>query len=80
MMKDRGTKPAGLFLQNAGVMRYVSLDRITVSGEKQTGAFCGVNSGTLEDLTVLNSEPLAHPSTVTGTEDVGRNHGSTGKR
>ncbi len=64
-------RPAGLFLKNAGVMRYVSLDRVTVSGEKQTGAFCGVNSGTLENLTVLNSEPAAHPSTVTGTEDVG---------
>ncbi|MCD2492420.1 discoidin domain-containing protein [Lacrimispora sp. NSJ-141] len=66
-----GIRPAGLFLKNAGVIRYISLDRITVSGEEQTGAFCGVNSGTLEDLTVLDSEPSTHPSTVTGTEDVG---------
>lgn len=42
----------GLFLENEGKIRGVTLDGIKVTGTNRVGAFCGVNSGALENLMV----------------------------
>ena len=57
----------GLFRGNSGTMEKVKLDNITVSGKDYTGAFCGENKGSMNDLAVLATEK----STVTGLSYVG---------
>ena len=64
----------GLFLINQGEIDRIDLDRITVRGQDQTGAFCGVNQGTLSDLAVFSSDDS---SAVTGEDYVG---GITGRQ
>ncbi|MFR3389529.1 MAG: hypothetical protein ACLTT1_01770 [[Clostridium] scindens] len=49
-------KSAGLFLTNSGVIRNVAMDNISVEGDNSVGAFCGIDQGTLKDLTVKNSD------------------------
>ena len=49
-------KSAGLFLTNSGVICNVAMDNISVEGDNSVGAFCGIDQGTLKDLTVKNSD------------------------
>lgn len=59
---------AGLFLCNEGTLQSFILDKITVTGSQNVGAFCGVNRGTLDQLTVKNTE---NKSCITGHYNVG---------
>ena len=63
--------PAGLFVTNYGTLRNFALDRITVNGGENVGAFCGMNAGTLENLTTADSDAKKNPSTITGESQVG---------
>lgn len=74
--EEKAAQSAGLFLQNYGTISAVKLDRIQVTGGKNVGAFCSVDSGTLKDLTVSNSDRTeqgndAVKSVITGKENVG---------
>ena len=69
---DRDGQPTGLFVTNYGVIRSMSLDRVTVKGAGRTGAYCGQNAGSLFELTVEDSGRTSGiPSQVSGTQDVG---------
>ena len=48
-------KSAGLFLTNSSI-DHSGLDNISVEGDNSVGAFCGIEQGTLKDLTVKNSD------------------------
>ncbi len=70
----------GLFLENRGVIRGISLDSIVVSGISNVGAFCGINSGSLENLAVKSSsdssgisgkQKLDSSNSYIGGENVG---------
>lgn len=67
--KDTGA--VGLFVTNEGTIRDLILDKITVKGTSQVGAFCGENAGVLENLTTGNSDPRENPSVLSGREYVG---------
>ena len=43
-------------MTNYGTLRNFALDRITVNGGENVGAFCGMNAGTLENLTTADSD------------------------
>ncbi|MDD5953551.1 MAG: hypothetical protein PUC32_07930 [Oscillospiraceae bacterium] len=68
-------KPAGLFLKNNGTIQKLTLDSVSVTGGKNVGAFCSVNSGTLRELTVSDSDK-DHLSIISGWENVGGIAGS----
>ena len=72
--KDQKT-PAGLFEVNEGTVRELILEQITSEGTNYVGTVCGVNYGTLKNISVDKK------STVTGKEFVGGICGSdiTGK-
>lgn len=72
--KDQKT-PAGLFEVNEGTVRELILEQITLEGTDYVGTVCGVNYGTLKNISVDKK------STVTGKEFVGGICGSdiTGK-
>ena len=38
------------------MIRNVAMDNISVEGDNSVGAFCGIDQGTLKDLTVKNSD------------------------
>ena len=59
---------AGLILCNEGTLRNFALDDITVTGSQNVGAFCGINRGTLDKVTVKNT---GNKSTITGSQNVG---------
>ncbi|MCI6464030.1 MAG: hypothetical protein MSA90_00990 [Faecalicatena sp.] len=49
---DDDLESTGLFLENEGEIRGITLDGIQVTGINNVGAFCGVNEGALENLVV----------------------------
>ena len=60
---------AGLFLTNYGTIRNLTLDKITVTGQKNVGSFCAVDSGKdLSGLTVGHS--LISSGSTAGTGDA----------
>ncbi len=71
--------PVGLFAVNKGTIKNVNLKKITVAGledlteETAAGAFCGVNEGDLEGLTVGTASDLRTntKSKITGSANVG---------
>lgn len=70
-----GEEAAGLFLCNEGILSDFILDDITVTGRQNVGAFCGVNCGVLEKLTVKNT---GNKSVITGIRNVGGIVGAAG--
>ena len=69
--KDKDGFPTGLFLTNKGTIQNFKLDKITVSGQEKTGAFCGINKGKLSGLETADSDSVNNKSTVTGTDNTG---------
>lgn len=61
-------KPVGLFHVNYGEIEDLTLDNIRVSGSDMVGGFCGVNAGTVTDLSTANSN---QKSKITGVSNVG---------
>lgn len=69
------TESTGLFLENSGKISKVILENIKVKGEEKTGAFCGIDKGTLNNLSVYSRDEAdkikSDASTVEGTTEVG---------
>lgn len=65
----------GLFLENKGNIRGISLDSIVVSGISNVGAFCGINSGSLKNLAVKST---SNASSISGKQRLEDNGSYTG--
>lgn len=76
---EKDTKATGLFVMNEGRMSNFVLDKIAVTGTDNVGAFSGLDNGTMERLTVANSDVKNQPSTITGKNHVGGIVGGRGK-
>ena len=68
-------RPTGLAAVNYGTMQNLKLDKVQVSGKDYVGAFCGISSGTLRNLTVENT---GAQSRITGKSLTGGIVGTNG--
>lgn len=78
-ISEQDVAATGLFFSNLGTISGLHLDRITVSGGDYVGAFCGINTGTLSNLAVLDSAVDSSPSTISGKQFVGGIAGTIGR-
>lgn len=75
--REAKTGPVGLFITNSGTLQKIAMDKAEILGGDQVGAFCGVNAGTLKNLTLANTDQ-EYQSTVIGNESVGGIAGTLG--